>query len=305
MEKNKHKWVIRRHLEGMPIRKISAHLQMSERTIYRTLSYYKKFGETIEPNDAGRPRIEIHPNCKELIKAEWHKYQCGSVKLHKITTEKGIGISQRKIQEILDEYSLSAPCPKRRGQRKYCSYRWPEGYFVLHTDWSVCPFSNKQIIAYLDDYSRYIVGYGLYEKATTENALACLYSILFKYGMPYAIITDRGSCFYANKQNKKGDGKSKFQETLEDLGIKHIVGKPHHPQTNGKIERWFGTYKREFNNRFNNLNEYIKFYNEKRPHQRLKYKVPASIFFKEKTLTHFGITAKIDEEKNDDFKNMS
>jgi len=280
-EKKKEKWIIRRYLAGMPIRLIAAHLQISVKTVYKKINEYKKVGDKLfEVGVVGRKKLGINSKCKDKIMQEWQKYQCGSVKLFRIMKNKGFGISQRQIQKIFDELKLTAPCPKRRGQRKYCSYRWPEGFLVLHTDWSICPKTKKQIIAYIDDHSRFILGYGIYDKSTTENTLKCLYRVLFDYGIPYAIITDRGAQFFANKIGKNKKGKTKFQETLEDLGIKHIVARAHHPQTNGKIERWFGTYKREFNDRFKDISEYIKFYNFERPHQRLDYKTPAEVFFK-------------------------
>jgi putative transposase len=297
MEEKKHKWVIKRYLAGMPAKSIAAHLQISIRTVYRTIHNYKKFGKGLDIKSRGRPNTEINCNCKERVKEYWNKFQCGSVKLHKIMKRKGYGLSQYKIQQSLDEFKLTAPCPKRRGQRKYCSYRWPAGFMVLHTDWTTCPITGKQLIAYIDDHSRFIVGYGQYDGATTENTLKSLYRVLFEYEMPYAIITDRGSHFYANKIGKKKKGKCKFQEVLEDLGIKHIVSRAHHPQTNGKIERWFGTYKREFNERFKAVDEYVRFYNYERPHQRLGFKTPAEVFFKKEGVTYFQISRYLRREK--------
>lgn len=283
IETKKEKWIIRRYLAGMPAKLIAAHLQISIKTVYKKIRNYKKVGDKIfEIKPTGRKKEEVNGNFKQRVKEEWQKYQCGSVKLHKIMKKRGFGVSQRKIQQIMDEFKLTAPCPKRRGQRKYCSYRWPEGFIVLHTDWGVCPVTKKQMIAFVDDNSRFIVGYGLYEEATTKNTLNCLYRVLFEHGIPYAIITDRGSHFYANKIGRKKKGRCKFQEALEEMGIKHIVARAHHPQTNGKIERWFGTYKREFNKRFKGIDEYVRFYNYKRPHQRLGYKTPAEVFFKKK-----------------------
>lgn len=207
---------------------------------------------------------------------------------------KGFGVSQRKIQQIMDEYNLTAPCPKRRGQRKYCSYRWPSCMMVLHADWTKCPITGKQLIAFIDDHSRFIVGYGLYGNQTAKSTLNCLFRMVFEYGVPYAIITDRGAQFYANKQAGKKHGKCDFQEVLEEMGIKHIVARAHHPQTNGKIERWFGTYKRECNERFANIDEYVQFYNEERPHQRLEYRTPAEVF---KCMPNFEIARLLDEKK--------
>jgi len=280
MEEKRQKWIIKKYFAGMKTKVIASHLQVSIRAVQYIIKHYKTNGKFMISTLNGRPKQEINSNCKNRIHDEWKTFQCGSVKLHTIMKMNGFGVSQRKIQQVMDELELTAPCPKRRGQRKYCSYQWPKDFVVLHTDWTNCPTTKKQLIAFIDDHSRYILGYGLYDKATTENVLNCLYRILFEYEIPYAIITDRGSCFYANKLNKDGEGKCKFQESLEDLGIKHIVGRPHHPQTNGKIERWFGTYKREFNERFKNVDEYVNYYNNKRPHQRLNYKTPAEVFFK-------------------------
>lgn len=297
MEEKKQKWIVRKYVAGMPATQIATHLQTSSRTVYRVLRRYKICGKIEVKKQNGRPKSKINPNCKTKIKAEWQRFQCGSVKLHKILEKKGFGVSQRKIQQVMDEFKLSAPCPKRRGQRKYCSYRWPECLMVLHTDWTHCPITGKDLIAFIDDHSRFILGYGLYDGATTENTLYCLYRILFEFGVPYAIITDRGSHFYANKIGRKKKGKCRFQVALEELGIKHIVARAHHPQTNGKIERWFGTYKRECNARFKNLDEYVHFYNHVRSHQRLGYKTPAEVFLEMESVTCFGIALKLVDEK--------
>ncbi len=294
MEKIKQNWIVKRYLAGMPTRKIAAHLQIPVRTTYYVIQHYKNFGSIIEPKLIGRPKIPINENCKTVIHDQWQKYQCGSVKLHKILSMRGFGVSQRKIQQVLDEHNLTAPCPKRRGQRKYCSYRWPSCMMVLHTDWTTCPVTGKQLIAFIDDHSRFIVGYGLYDDQTAESTLNCLFRVIFNYSVPYAIITDRGAQFYTSKIGKKKKGKCQFQKELACMGIKHIVARAHHPQTNGKIERWFGTYKRECNERFKNINEYVWFYNEERPHQRLEYQTPAEVF---KCVPNFEIARVLDEKK--------
>lgn len=299
MEEKKQKWIIRKYLAGMPTKEIATHLQIPISTIYSILKHYKNFGKIIESKPQGRPKTGIKDNCKRKIKEYWDKFQCGSVKLHIIMSKEGYGVSQYKIQQVLDEYELTAPCPKRRGQRKYCSYRWPSCLDAWHTDWTHCPVTGKDLIAFIDDHSRFIVGYGIYDGATTENTLNCLYRILFEHTVPYAIITDRGSHFYANKIGKKKKGKCDFQKALEHLGIKHIVARAHHPQTNGKIERWFGTYKREFNGRFNNIEEYVRFYNYERPHQRLGYKTPAEIFETINCVLDFQIAPKHDDKKQE------
>ncbi len=40
------------------------------------------------------------------------------------------------------------------------------------------------------------------------------------------------------------------------------------------VERWFGTYKQEYDERFSGLNDFIDYYNEERLHQGIGYLAP-------------------------------
>ena len=72
----------------------------------------------------------------------------------------------------------------------------------------------------------------------------------------------------------KGE-KGTFTQFCENNEIKHNhSARIHHPQTNGKIERWFGTYKTEFKQDQDTLKTFIKYYNEERLHQGIHYKTP-------------------------------
>ena len=58
------------------------------------------------------------------------------------------------------------------------------------------------------------------------------------------MITDHGSQFFANKSDKNGDSECAFGQFLAENRIKHILARVKHPQTNGKIEKWFHTYEK-------------------------------------------------------------
>jgi transposase InsO family protein len=66
---------------------------------------------------------------------------------------------------------------------------------LRHTDWARL---DRWFIAYLDDASRFVAGYGLFESPTSENALEVLDEAVVRYGKPDSILTDRSSQFYAN-----------------------------------------------------------------------------------------------------------
>ena len=58
-------------------------------------------------------------------------------------------------------------------------------------------------------------------------------------GNPKQLMTDHGAQFCANEERKY-----KFSEAVKQKGIQHIMAKVKRPQSNGKIERWFGTIKK-------------------------------------------------------------
>lgn len=117
----------------------------------------------------------------------------------------------------------------------------------------------------MDDASRFITGYDIFDEATPENAISVLERSIERYGKPFELLTDHGSQFYANfGKIKSVVGISKFQQYLVFRKINHILGRVQHPQTNGKIERFFETLQSKIGH-FNSIEEFVTWYNAKRP----------------------------------------
>ena len=253
-----------------PISEICRNRKVPRRTLYRWLEKYKKFGwNGLENRQIGRKPEKINPKFEIIIHKLWHKWKYGSPKMWQILKESGYSVSQRQIQKIYKKYGFKMNRRHRPSQIKFVKYEWPKPNMLWHTDWTSCPFTGKQMIAFIDDHSRFIVHAEYFEKATTENTLLAFENAIRRYGMPENILTDNGTQF-TRARGEKGP----FTKWCEEKGIKHILGRVHHPQTNGKIERWFGTYKMEFDERFGCLEEFVKFYNEERIHQGINYATP-------------------------------
>ena len=72
---------------------------------------------------------------------------------------------------------------------------------------------------------------------------------------------------------------TKFRAELDALGIKHYLDRVNRPQTNGKVERFFLTYKTEYaTGTFNNIKDFIRHYNEERIHHALGYETPKKVY---------------------------
>jgi transposase InsO family protein len=138
------------------------------------------------------------------------------------------------------------------------------------------------LVAFMDDHSRFLVGYGLHASQSSALVLEVLRAAIASHGTPQEILTDNGSQYVTWR------GKSAFTKELEKRGIKQVVATPRRPQTLGKIERFWGTLWRECLESavFTDLGEaqqriglFIDHYNFQRPHQGIEGLVPADRFF--------------------------
>lgn len=138
------------------------------------------------------------------------------------------------------------------------------------------------LVAFMDDHSRFIVGYGLHASQSSALVLEVLRAALSGHGTPEEILTDNGSQYVTWR------GKSAFTKELEKRGIKQVVAAPRRPQTLGKIERFWGSLWREcletavfqdLGDAQKRLGLYIDHHNFQRPHQGIDGLVPADRFF--------------------------
>jgi len=151
------------------------------------------------------------------------------------------------------------------------------------TNWHLKGLYNVYIIGCIDDYSRYIVSWGLFRRQTSEHCIDVLRSAIEQFNStPEEVLTDNGRQFYTWR------GKNDFQRFLLKMGIKHIRSRPYHPQTLGKIESFWRNMYQELLSRETIVNyedlevkmrAWIDRYNFKRPHQGIGGLVPADRFF--------------------------
>lgn len=266
------RWVVKQALTKItPISEIARNRQVPRRTIYKFLEKYKKFGiKGLEPLKRGRKKDKINAHFEKMILAQWHTRSCGVHKMWLKLKKKGFGVSERQIQKIYRKHELKMNRRKRPSQIKFVKYEWPRPNMLWHTDWTECPYTGKQLIAFIDDHSRFIVHAEYFNNATRENTQIAFQKAIDKYGKPSHILTDNGTQFTPSRSDK-----GPFTKWCESKDIKHILGRVHHPQTNGKIERWFGTYKScEFKEGQDTLQTFVDYYNNERLHQGIGYKIP-------------------------------
>lgn len=97
-----------------------------------------------------------------------------------------------------------------------------------------------------------------------------------EYGTPREILTDHGTQFVSAWDRELSH--HTFKEFLDHHGIKHIVARVKHPQTNGKIERFFGEVERRIR-RIGSIDEIVQWHNVIKPHMSLDYDEPFNVFW--------------------------
>jgi len=201
----------------------------------------------------------------------------GACRIEKYFKQKGFYVSHNKINQVLKYENLTTKKMGKRTTPKYVSYEADNINDQWHIDWSTDPSSKKQLLAIIDDKSRFIVYAGLFDSASAENSALRIQKAIEKYGSPKELVSDNG----AHLKNIHSDKTpcEPLKKVEEKYAIKHIFIRPHHPQSNGKIERWFGSYKNEFKKmnhpKVTDMQSYVWFYNNERIHQSLNYETPA------------------------------
>ncbi len=228
---------------------------------------------------------------------------------------RGIKATDPQIRRVVAEEQLphghqtaSRHWKKRPLVRRFERSRPGELWQSDITSFNLARYSQKiYLVAFLDDYSRYIVSWRLGLRQTQEFVQEALLEGIQRWGKPLEVLTDQGRQYFAWR------GKSGFQKLLAKQGIRHVVSRTHHPETLGKCERFWETVGQEFWSRAmpqdlteaqERLSHFIAHYNHFRPHQGIGDSVPADRFFGvesqvrkaiEKTLGENQIAIALDE----------
>ena len=272
LNKRKINWI----MKGLDCNELSVHRiskvqGITPRRVRQLREYRDKTGKTFRLKE-GRPdrRRKITPEEIQTIFTAREKYKLGSTMLEKIIDkEYGMHVPHNAIQQVLESGGFARPSNKKIRRRKWVRYERKHSNSMWHTDWTQLK-DGTWLITFEDDASRKIVSWGIFDNATSEHSVEVLKKGLKSDGKPREMLTGHDIQFYAVAAAGKEQGRTVFQIFLEEQGIKHILGRVNHPQTNGKEERSFGTIKAKLHE-FKSMDELIYWYNEVKPHMSLDF----------------------------------
>lgn len=140
--------------------------------------------------------------------------------------------------------------------------------------------TKRYVAGILDDHSRFALGLWWLEDLSDSEVLSCWIDAARTYGLPEATLTDHGAQF-----RMQDHATSAFRVYLWACGVQHTQGRVRHPQTQGKIERFWETMQDELTPYLERtdptrwpmqLDIWRRRYNIRRPHESLDDRTPAS-----------------------------
>lgn len=172
------------------------------------------------------------------------------------------------VMKACDEFKDKTTGPNQMWQTDFTYFKiigW--GWYYLST--------------ILDDYSRYIVHWELCSNMRADDVTRTLNRAFKKTQVskknPPRLLSDNGSCYIS----------AELAEYMGQKGMNHVRGKPNHPQTQGKIERYHRSMKNivKLENYYlpgdleTRIDEFVEYYNHHRYHESLNNLTPADVFF--------------------------
>src|SRR3954451_2296324 len=157
--------------------------------------------------------------------------------------------SRATIARILSRRGQVRPQPRKRPRSSYRRFEAGRPNEMWQSDWTEWQLSDRDgirrpvaIAGTLDDHSRLLVGIGAGSgDGNGELVWAVMSAAISVHGVPMSSLTDNGSC-YSNK-HRADHRPARFEANLAALGCQSIASTPYHPQTCGKIERFWQTRK--------------------------------------------------------------
>ena len=202
-----------------------------------------------------------------------------------------VRVSPATVSRYLMRGGLVVPEPKKRPKSSYIRFAAEQPNECWQSDFTHYPLADgtgTEILTWLDDHSRYALSVTAHQTVTGPIVLAAFRAAVTAHGAPATTLTDNGMVFTTRFSGGKG-GRNGLENELRHLGVKQKNGKPNHPQTQGKVERFQQTLKKWLAAQHPQpatlaelqalLDAFTSRYNTRRPHRSLPHQAtPATAY---------------------------
>ncbi len=274
-------------------KKYSYHALSRALGIRRSALYYHlryRPNETIFEQDDNR----MKPIIKETFENSRNRF--GSRMVRTKLIEQGITISQERVAKLMKEMGLICNSarqllPEYKHTYPYCksancinklqrnfNQNHPNSVWVSDITYLRAKSGIYYLCVIIDLFSRMVISYSLSENANT-NIVIDTFQQAYNSRHP-----SKGLMFHSDQGSQYLS--SRFKKLLKSLKIEQSFSNTGTPYDNAVAESFFASMKREelyqhiyldLSELSNAVEEYINFYNNERPHQRLGQKTPSKV----------------------------
>jgi len=249
--------------------------------ISRSSVFYKAVGESAENLEIMRFMDE------EFIEHPTH----GVLQMQDFLSAQGYIVNHKRVRRLLRLMGIMAIFPGRNLSKLiHAEYIRPyllRGLKITHPKhvWEIdityiaMAHGFMYLVAIIDVYSRYVVGWDVFNSLDAKNCLLVMKHAVNQHGKPEIINSDQGSQFTSILWTN-------YIET--EISIKISMDGKGRATDNIYIERLWRTVKRDYvylhpakdgHELFIGLRMFLEYYNNAKTHQGINRKIPKTLFF--------------------------
>ncbi len=277
-------------VEKRPVSEVARSYGVARSWVCTLLDRYRDEGEAAFEPRSRRPKTSpsaISPDTVELI-TRIRKELAGqgldagpqTIAWH-LEQHHQLRVSPATVSRYLARQGLVTPDPSKRPKSSYIRFAAEMPNECWQSDFTHYPLAggtDTEVLTWLDDHSRYALSITAYRRVTGADVLNTFRAACGRCGIPASTLTDNGMVFTTRLSGGRG-GRNGLEHELRRLGVRQKNGKPNHPQTQGKVERFQQTMKNWLRAQpaqpltlaelQSLLDAFATIYNEHRPHRSL------------------------------------
>jgi len=241
-------------VEKRPVSEVAKSYGVARSWIYTLLARYQAEGEAAFEPRSRRPKSSPNvtaPGTVELI-TRLRKELAGqgldagpqTIAWH-LEHDHQVKVSPATVSRWLARQGLVTPDPSKRPKSSYIRFAAGQPNECWQSDFTRYPLADgtgTEILTWPGDHSRYALSLTAHHRVTGPAVLLAFRAACEQHGVPASTLTGNGMVFTTRLSGGRG-GRNALEHELRRLGIKQKNGKPNHPQTQGKVERFQQTMK--------------------------------------------------------------
>lgn len=284
-------------VEGQSVRKVARDHGVSKTWVYELVSRYEADGEAGLVPRSRRPYYSPTKVADlfedEIVRLRKELEQGGvdagaeTIRVHlERAHRRGAVPSISTIWRVLSVRGFITPQPHKRPRSSWIRFEADlpnECWQMDITHVTLAGGGEVEVLNVIDDHSRLCVASRARRICKAIDVVTTFHEAAGQCGYPASVLSDNGAVFTAAARH----GVCVMESELLTLGIVYKHSRPEHPQTCGKVERFHQTLKKFLAAQRRprslvalqaQLDEFVAYYNEVRPHRSLARRTPLEAF---------------------------